>query len=97
LLGLECPCKGVVLVAAISSIDKLEEQKYTVYSNTEMEATATKRVAKALVDCKVTIVVVLCTYMNSNTLPQALIRVRVSGLQMLLRNLLATCFAVLVN
>ena len=32
---------------------KLEEEKYTVYCNTEMEAGATKRVAKALVDCKV--------------------------------------------
>jgi len=32
---------------------KLEAEKYTVYCNTEMEAAATKKVAKALVDCKV--------------------------------------------
>jgi len=41
------------------STGKLEEEKYTVYCNTEMEAAATKRVAKALVDCKVSNMILL--------------------------------------
>ena len=32
---------------------KLEAEKYTVYCNTEVEASSTKKVSKALVDCKV--------------------------------------------
>ena len=34
-------------------LGKMEAEKLTVYCNTELEAAATRRVAKALVDCKV--------------------------------------------
>lgn len=37
---------------------KMETEKLTVYCNTELEAAATRRVAKALVDCKVFVFVV---------------------------------------
>ena len=45
----------VTLNTTLVIIGKMEAEKFTVYCNTELEPAATKRVAKALVDCKVCI------------------------------------------
>ena len=46
-------CIMVTSNTCLVTIEKMEAEKFTVYCNTELEPSATKRVAKALVDCKV--------------------------------------------
>ena len=43
----------LIVCLLLTITGKIEAEKFTVYCNTELEAGATKRVAKALVDCKV--------------------------------------------
>ena len=43
----------MIVCLLLTITGKMEAEKFTVYCNTELEAGATKRVAKALVDCKV--------------------------------------------
>lgn len=43
----------MIVYVLLTITGKMEAEKFTVYCNTELEAGATKRVAKAIVDCKV--------------------------------------------